>query len=141
MELIHEKKSTLFDLQLWIKDCYKAMNDDFNSPILIAELFSVVKFINQVKDGLATVSNNDLKSIIHHVNIFVFDILGLKNNIDLETESVGKLKETVDLLINMRDEARLSKDFELSDKIRNRLEDIGIKLKDSKDGTTFSIEK
>ena len=47
----------------------------------------------------------------------------------------------VDLLINMRDEARLSKDFELSDKIRNRLEDIGIKLKDSKDGTTFSIEK
>ena len=136
-----EKKSTLFDLQLWIKDCYKAMNDDFNSPILIAELFSVVKFINQVKDGLATVSNNDLKSIIYHVNIFVFDILGLKNNIDLETESVGKLKETVDLLINMRDEARLSKDFELSDKIRNRLEDIGIKLKDSKDGTTFSIEK
>ena len=65
----------------------------------------------------------------------------IKNNIDLETESVGKLKETVDLLINMRDEARLSKDFELSDKIRNRLEYIGIKLKDSKDGTTFSIEK
>ncbi len=139
--LVTHKESSGFDLELWIKDCYKAMNDDFNSPILIAELFSVVKFINQVKDGLATISANDLKSLIHHINIFVFDILGLKNDIEVGTEFEGKLKETVDLLINMRAEARLSKDFDLSDKIRDRLTEIGIQLKDEKGGTTFSIEK
>ena len=139
--LVTHKESSGFDLELWVKDCYKAMNDDFNSPILIAELFSVVKFINQVKDGLATISVNDLKSIIHHINIFVFDILGLKNDIEVGTEFEGKLKETVDLLINMRAEARLNKDFDLSDKIRDRLTEIGIQLKDEKDGTTFSIEK
>ena len=139
--LVTHKESSGFDLELWIKDCYKAMNDDFNSPILIAELFSVVKFINQLKDGLATISANDLKSLIHHVNIFVFDILGLKNDIEVGTEFEGKLKETVDLLINMRAEARLNKDFDLSDKIRDRLTEIGIQLKDEKGGTTFSIEK
>ena len=139
--LVTHKESSGFDLELWIKDCYKAMNDDFNSPILIAELFSVVKFINQVKDGLATISANDLKSLIHYINIFVFDILGLKNDIEVGTEFEGKLKETVDLLINMRAEARLNKDFDLSDKIRDRLTEIGIQLKDEKGGTTFSIEK
>ena len=60
--LVTHKESSGFDLELWIKDCYKAMNDDFNSPILIAELFSVVKFINQVKDGLATISANDCEN-------------------------------------------------------------------------------
>ena len=139
--LVTNKVSSGFDLELWIKGCYKAMNDDFNSPILIAELFRVVKFINQVKDGLAGISDKNLKSLIYHINIFVFDILGLKNDIEVGTEFEGKLKETVDLLINMRAEARLNKDFDLSDKIRDRLTEIGIQLKDEKGGTTFSIEK
>ena len=128
------------NVKLWIKDCYKAMNDDFNSPILIAELFKLVKFINQIKDGSAFVSSEDFNLINLHLKVFVFDILGLKNDTFSDTKFEGKLKETVQLLIAMRNEARENKDFKLSDKIRDHLLNIGIQLNDGKEGTTFTIE-
>ena len=116
------------------------MNDDFNSPILIAELFSVVKFINQVKDGSSTVSKKDLEIVMSTVKIFVFEILGLQNVNEAENQYKEKLEETLELLIKMRSDARVNKDFELSDKIRIELDEIGIQLKDSKGGTTFKID-
>ena len=128
------------NVKLWVKNCYKAMNDDFNSPILIAELFKLVKFINQIKDGSAFVSSEDFNLINLHLKVFAFDILGLKNDTFSDTKFEGKLKETVQLLIAMRNEARENKDFKLSDKIRDRLLNIGIQLKDGKEGTTFTIE-
>ena len=129
-----------FNVELWRENCYNAMNDDFNSPILIAELFSVVKFINQVKDGSSTVSKKDLEIIINNINLFVFEILGLQNVNEAENQYKEKLEETLELLIKMRSDARANKDFELSDKIRIELDEIGIQLKDSKGGTTFKIE-
>ena len=123
------------NVKLWIKDCYKAMNDDFNSPILIAELFKLVKFINQIKDGSAFISSEDFNLINLHLKVFVFDILGLKNDTFSDTKFEGKLKETVQLLVAVRNEARENKDFKLSDKIRDRLLNIGIQLKDGKEGT------
>ena len=129
-----------FNVVLWKENCYNAMNDDFNSPILIAELFSVVKFINQVKDGSSTVSKKDLEIIMNTVKIFVFEILGLQNVNEAENQYKEKLEETLELLIKMRSDARANKDFELSDKIRIELDEIGIQLKDSKGGTTFKID-
>ena len=129
-----------FNVESWKENCYNAMNDDFNSPILIAELFSVVKFINQVKDGSSTVSKKDLEIIKNSVNVFVFEILGLQNLNDSTNQHKEKLEETLELLIKMRSDARANKDFELSDKIRNELDEIGIQLKDSKGGTTFKID-
>ena len=129
-----------FNVVSWKENCYNAMNDDFNSPILIAELFSVVKFINQVKDGSSTVSKKDLEIIMNTVKIFVFEILGLQNVNEAENQYKEKLEETLELLIKMRSDARANKDFELSDKIRIELDEIGIQLKDSKGGTTFKID-
>ena len=129
-----------FNVVSWKENCYNAMNDDFNSPILIAELFSVVKFINQVKDGSSTVSKKDLEIIMNTVKIFVFEILGLQNVNEAENQYKEKLEETLELLIKMRSDARVNKDFELSDKIRIELDEIGIQLKDSKGGTTFKID-
>ncbi len=129
-----------FNVESWKENCYNAMNDDFNSPILIAELFSIVKFINQVKDGSSTVNKKDLKIIINTVNIFVFEILGLQNDNEDANKYKEKLEETLELLIKMRSEARANKDFELSDKIRIELDKIGIQLKDSNLGTTFKID-
>ena len=129
-----------FNVVSWKENCYNAMNDDFNSPILIAELFSVVKFINQVKDGSSTVSKKDLEIIINSVNVFVFEILGLQNVNEAANQYKEKLEETLELLIKMRSEARANKDFELSDKIRIELDEIGIQLKDSNRGTTFKID-
>ena len=131
------KDSSDFDIIKWKSNCYAAMNDDFNTPILIAELFSAVKYINQIKDNKASISDLNLillKEVIHH---FVFDILGLKN--ETSNDQNQKLGATVELLIKMRNEARSEKNFALSDKIRDELIEIGIQLKDSNDGTAFTI--
>ena len=129
-----------FNVESWNENCYNAMNDDFNSPILIAELFSVVKFINQVNDGISTVNKKDLEIIINTLNIFVFEVLGLQNVIESANQYKEKLEDTLELLIKLRADARINKDFELSDKIRIELDGIGIQLKDSKGGTTFKID-
>ena len=141
LETLSSSSSTSdFNVESWKENCYNAMNDDFNSPILIAELFSVVKFINHLKDGSSTVSKKDLEIIIETVNVFVFEILGLQNVNEAENQYKEKLEETLELLIKMRSDARANKDFELSDKIRIELDKIGIQLKDSNLGTTFKID-
>ena len=116
------------------------MNDDFNSPILIAELFSAVKFINQIKENKASISEKDLLTLKSCFNAFIFEILGLHNLNETENNHKEKLENSIKLLIKIREEARENKDFKLSDKIRNELEEIGIQLKDSKEGTNFIID-
>ena len=91
-----------------------------NTPILIANLFEAVKYINQIKDGTASITEYDLKTLTTIINTFVFDILGLVN-VSINDTSSDKLSGAVELLINLRQEARANKDFKLSDKIRNEL--------------------
>jgi cysteinyl-tRNA synthetase len=126
-----------FDVKALFQKCYDALNDDFNTPILIAELFSAVKFINQVKDGKASVTKEDLDFLTEKMNTFVFDILGLTND-TISSDNTNTLSNTVDVLIKVRAEARANKDFALSDKIRDDLLAVGIQLKDGKDGTSFT---
>lgn len=121
----------------WKQKCYDAMNDDFNTPILIANLFEAVKFINQIKDNKATISKTDLDLLKTTINTFTFDVLGLVSGSANEAGE-GKLSGAVELLIQLRQEARANKDFALSDKIRDELAAVGIQLNDGKDGTTFS---
>ena len=127
-----------FDVIKWKSNCYAAMNDDFNTPILIAELFSAVKYINQIKDNKASINASSLAVLTETMQQFVFDILGLKTAVS--NDQNHKLGETIELLITMRNEARAQKDFALSDKIRDELIGIGIQLKDGKDGTTFLLD-
>ncbi|MBE99928.1 cysteine--tRNA ligase [Flavobacterium coralii] len=126
------------DINGWRQQCYDAMNDDFNSPILIAQLFEGVRYINLLKDGKETITTADLDLLTKTMNGFVFDVLGLKNEAETNTTN-DRLEGVVNMLIGMRNEARANKDFALSDQIRDRLKDIGIELKDTKEGTTFSI--
>ncbi|MFL9837858.1 cysteine--tRNA ligase [Flavobacterium sp. ST-75] len=127
------------NIEAWKQSCYDAMNDDFNSPILIAQLFEAVRYINLLKENKETITANDLKLLSETLNAFVFDVLGL---VDEKTASNNndKLEGVVNMLIGMRNEARANKDFALSDQIRNKLTELGIELKDSKEGTTFSIQ-
>ncbi len=130
--------SSSFNVVDWKQSCYDSMNDDFNTPMVIANLFEAAKFINQVKDGSATITNQDLTLLKHTIHDFTFDILGLVN-VTKETESTtDKLTSAVELLIELRQEARANKNFAMSDKIRNELAAKGIQLNDGKDGTTFS---
>ncbi|MFL1012348.1 cysteine--tRNA ligase [Flavisericum labens] len=131
-------ETSSFDVAAWKQKCYHAMNDDFNSPILIAHLFEAAKFINQVKEGSETISEDDLDLLKGTMDSFVFDVLGLLKSTNNEN-GTDKLTGAVDVLIKLRQEARANKDFALSDKIRDELAEIGIQLKDGKDGTTFSV--
>lgn len=127
-----------FDVATWKQNCYNAMNDDFNSPILIAHLFDAVKAINLIKDEKETITAEDLTDLTTTINAFVFDVLGL---VDTEATAANndKLTGVVNMLIGMRNAARANKDFALSDQIRDELAKLDIQLKDGKEGTTFTV--
>ena len=137
LDNLKTSNTTSFDILAWKQSCYDAMNDDFNSPILIANLFEAVKYINQIKEGNTSITIEDLEIFKSTIYTFVFDILGLKSGQETDSGS-DKLTGAVELLIKLRKEARANKDFALSDKIRDELAEVGIQLNDGRDGTTFS---
>ena len=137
LDSLKTSNTSSFDVSVWKQKCYDAMNDDFNTPILIAHLFDAAKFINQIKDGNATITNEDLEVLKVTITAFSFDILGLTHS-SKDNSSMDQLAGAVDILINLRKEARLNKDFALSDKIRDELAEAGIQLNDSREGTTFT---
>ena len=144
LENLPTSKSTSsnMDVSAWKQTCYDAMNDDFNTPVLIANLFEAAKLINQVKDEKASITREDLALLKETIHAFVFDIMGLRDTASINAVGSGnteKLSGTVELLIKLRQEARVNKDFALSDQIRNELDALGIQLKDGKDGTSFSL--
>ena len=123
----------------WKQLCYDAMNDDFNTPILIAHLFEGVRYINVIKDGKETITAEDLATFTTAIEAFVYEVLGLENE-KITDSSNDKLEGTIQLLIEMRKQARENKNFALSDQIRDQLIALGIQLKDGKEGTTFSVQ-
>ena len=119
--------------------CYEAMNDDFNSPVLISHLFEGVRIINSVKDKKETVLAEDLEILKKTFHDFVFDILGLR---DEETKGGNELADDLmKTILEIRQQARAKKDFATSDKIRDELVRINIIIKDTKDGSEWSIEE
>lgn len=126
------------DIAAWRQSCYDAMNDDFNSPILISQLFEAVKWINLIKEEKEFVTKSDLELLNESLHAFIYDVLGLESTNTVATNN-DKLEGVVDMLIQMRNEARANKDFAMSDHIRNELARLGIQLKDGKDGTSFTL--
>ena len=126
-----------FDVQAWKDKCYGAMSDNFNSPILIAHLFEAVKFINTSEGGLA-IAAVDLRELQQTFKAMVFDILALQG---VEDQSAHKdaLDKAMDLVIELRAQARTNKDWGTADLIRDQLKDAGIQLKDGPEGTTYSL--
>ncbi len=137
LDTLEATETDSFDVSAWIQKSYDAMNDDFNTPVLIANLFEAVKQINLVKDKKATLTKTSIAQLKESLYSFTFDVLGLSGTDDA-TDS-GKLDAVVEMLIKMRKEARDNKDWALSDKIRDELMELGIQLKDGKDGTVYSI--
>jgi cysteinyl-tRNA synthetase len=139
-QLVASDTTTDFDLEVWKKKCYSAMNDDFNSPVLIAHLFDAVKFINALDNGLLSVSVKDLNELSRLMKAFFFDVLGLLTPETIQKKSeTYQLEGTLELLMELRAKARLNKDFESSDLIRDSLEKLKIQINDTAAGTTFKI--
>ena len=131
-------ETSSFDIITWKQNCYDAMNDDFNTPILIANLFEGVRLVNVLNDKRETISAEDLAELKNTLEAFTFEILGIKNE-KASNNTTQKLEGVIEMLIEMRKTARDNKNWALSDEIRDKLLALNIQLKDSKDGTSYSF--
>jgi cysteinyl-tRNA synthetase len=126
------------DISKLKEKCYEALDDDLNSPVLLSHLFEGVRIVNSIIDGSEKTDASGLESLKELFNTFVFEILGLKD----ESASIGDDKltgELMKIIIELRQTAKINKDWSTSDKIRNELNNIGVKLKDKKDGADWEI--
>ena len=122
------------DIERLKKDCYEAMNDDFNTAIVIANLFEGVRIINSVNAGTETITAGDLDTLKKFFHDFVFDILGLKEESGVNSDDTDGLMQ---FILRLRNEAKARKDYSTSDEIRDELSKLGFGIKDTKDGTTW----
>jgi cysteinyl-tRNA synthetase len=126
--------TTEIEIEPLLNRCYAAMNDDFNSPVLIAELFEASRIINSVHDGKMKIDEANLQLLKNLMNTFVLDVLGLKD----EQAANDDLPNILNFIVDLRSDAKSNKDYAISDKIRDGLAKIGFQLKDSKDGTHWT---
>jgi len=139
LQELKTSESTSIDIDALAAKCKTAMDDDFNTPILLAHLFEGVKMVNLIDSGKEKISDADLKKLKSLFDVYIFDILGFQNEAD-ENASGGEVADgLMDLVIKLRQSAKLNKDFTTADQIRNELSKIGIVLKDSPEGTTYEI--
>lgn len=121
------------------QNCFNAMNDDFNSPILVANLFEGSRIINSVNDGKETITADDLALLKKIMRDFTFDVMGLKSE-SSNSSSDKALQGVMEVILEIRKDVKAKKDFAASDKLRDDLNKVNITIKDTKDGATWSIE-
>lgn len=122
--------------------CYDAMNDDFQTQLVISYLFEACHVVNTLLDHKARICADCLKELTETMRLFAFDLLGLKpekgDNNEAREEAYGKV---VDMVLSLRAKAKADKDWTTSDKIRDALADAGFEVKDTKDGVTWRLNR
>ena len=131
-------ETSTYDVNELEEKCYTAMDDDFNTPILIAHLFEGVRIINSVKDRKESLNISDLEKMKSIFNSFVTDILGL---ISAKESSGNDLtNEVMELVLQLRGNAKKNKDFETADLIREELNKLNIQVKDGREGSNWEVK-
>jgi cysteinyl-tRNA synthetase len=122
------------------ESCYAAMNDDFNSPVVIAQLFEAARIINGIKEGKEKLPENEMAILAETYRTFLVDILGLapEEQSGQKDELISGLMGTI---IDIRAEARARKDFATSDQIRDKLLKVNVQIKDGKDGASWEVKE
>lgn len=140
LDNIQPSAKSTFDAAAFRQKCFDAMNDDFNTPVLIANLFEGVRIINSAKNGKEPLTGTDIDLLKKTFGEFIFEVLGLKEE-RAAAESTEVVKNLMNLILDIRKEAKAKKDFGTSDKIRQQLAALHISLKDTKEGSTWEIEQ
>ena len=135
---ISASDTSSYDVNNLQEKCYAAMNDDFNTPILIAHLFDGVRIINSVKDRKESLNTSDLQQLKTIFNTFFTDILGFTS--DRESSRNNLTNEVMELVLQLRGNAKKSKDFDTADLIRDKLDEVGIQIKDEREGSTWEVK-
>ncbi len=139
LDQLHASPNSSVNLTELQQKCYNAMNDDFNTPVLIAQLFEAVRIINSAANNKEQLNADDiqlLKKIYQH---FLVDVLGLQAELEND-KSREALNGVMNYLISLRNDAKQRKDFPASDAIRNHLNSIGIQIKDNKESSTWTFQ-
>jgi len=138
LEKIKPANESTFDVKKFEQNCYDAMSDDFNSPILLAHLFEAVKAINSAHAGTVSFSKDDLEKLQKTIHAFVFNVLGLKQ-VDA-AQANDATDELLNVILKLRQQAKEAKNFSTSDMIRDELNKLNITIKDTKDGATVEYK-
>ncbi len=138
LQKLQPAKTSSVNVSEYRQKCYDAMNDDLNSPILIAHLFDITKVINSANDKKETLTQADIDELKSIFNTFVFDILGLKD--EQSGDNTVLLDGLISMILDVRQQAKSQKDWTTSDRIRDELQKLGVSIKDGKDGATWTIE-
>ena len=135
-----EGEESFFDINGIEASFKSAMDDDFNTPVLVANLFDVVKQINLAIKEEKLISKNDREALKSLFDVYLTQIMGVELNTNAQSDSDSNLVEDdlIQLAVDVRNQAKNNKDWETSDLIRDKLTKLGIQLKDSKDGTQWS---
>ena len=138
LQNLKASENSTYDVNELEKKCYSAMDDDFNTPVLIAHLFDGVRIINSVKDGKENLNATDLEKLKTLFNIFFTDILGFIS----PKESGGNdlTSEVMELVLKLRGNAKKNEDFDTADLIRDELNKSGIQIKDSREGSSWEVK-
>ena len=123
--------------------CTEAMDDDLNTPMVIATLFDACRVINQANDGAITLSQADIDTLRQLMQTFAFEVLGLRDNASGDAATgidLTPYQKAVDLLLEVRRNAKAAKDWATSDLIRDRLAEAGFDIKDTKDGVEWRVK-
>ena len=134
LQNIETSNASSFDVQILVDNYYKAMDDDFNAPILISQLFETIKITNLINEKKETINKKDKSLLLGKTEVFLRDVLGIKNN---ESQKDDRLDLVMEMVLELRKSARENKNWELADQIRNGLTKSGITIKDHQDGSSW----
>ncbi|MDD2552202.1 MAG: cysteine--tRNA ligase, partial [Dysgonamonadaceae bacterium] len=121
------------------KKCHDALNDDLNTPILIAHLFEAARIVNSAIAGVEKLTQEDITALADLFQTFLHDLMGIKDESDLKDTNYEAFEKAVNMLLEMRQEAKQRKDWATSDKIRDDLTKIGFTIKDTAEGFEWSL--
>ena len=137
LDKLKDSGESTFNVAEWKEKCLDAMNDDFNTPILIAQLFEGGKLANQINEGKAGLNQEELQEFVEFMNAMFYNVLGLK----IESAQQGELvDDLMNVIIELRKDAKDNKNYELSDKIRDELGKLSIEIRDSKEGSSWTVK-
>jgi cysteinyl-tRNA synthetase len=138
LDKLPEKDNSDENISEWVKRCYDAANDDLNTPRLIAELFDAVRIINSAKENHLSLTLKDIELLKTNFRLFFFDILGLLPE-DNNTGINELVEGLMNMIMGMRQDAKLHKNWAVADEIRNHLTALGITIKDTKEGAVWGF--
>ncbi|MDP3567499.1 cysteine--tRNA ligase [Sediminibacterium sp.] len=138
LQTLKAGSSSSEDIKALQTKCYDAMNDDFNTPILVAHLFDAARIVNSANDNKLSLTQNDIDLLKTIYQNFVFDVMGLQTEQE-NSKANAVLAKVMSMVLDIRNKAKVDKNFPLSDEIRNKLTDAGVQIKDGKEGSSWKI--